>query len=114
MASALAGLCAQPAAMAATNKCLARSNKSRTRGNAKLLVGNLFDPISVFHETLRPRSCSHARARRVGLACRARLRVVHIVLAKARRNRLGMSLPGMRLQRRARLARSKWSVRVTR
>ena len=40
--------CAQPAAMAATNKCLARSNKSRTRGNAKLLVGNLFDPISVF------------------------------------------------------------------
>jgi hypothetical protein len=40
--------------------------------------------------------------------------VVHVVLAKGRRNWLGMSLPGMRLQRRARLAWSKWPVRVTR
>ena len=54
-------------------------------------------------------SCSRARFRRVGMACR-----VPVVLAKVRRNWLGMLLPGMRLQRRARLARSKWSVCVTR
>ena len=56
----------------------------------------------------------------MGLACRARLRVAasvagtHIVLAKVRRNWLDMSLRGVRLQRRAWLARSKWSVRVKR
>ena len=51
------------------------------------------------------------------LACRARLRVaagVHIVLAEVRGNWLRMSLRGVRLQRRAGLARSIWSVRVTR
>ena len=82
------------------------------------LVGSLFDPTSVFHETLRTPSCSRARFRRVGLACRARLRVeaagVYIVLAAVRGNWLCMSLRGVRSQRRAGLARSIWSVRVTR
>ena len=61
-------------------------------------------------------SCSRARFRHVGLACRARLRVeaagLHIVLAAVRGNWLCMSLRGVRLQRRAGLARSIWSVRV--
>jgi hypothetical protein len=64
-----------------------------------------------------PPSCSHARFRRVGLACRAQLRVVTsvpIVLTALPGNWLRMSLRGVRLQRRARLARSVWSVRVTR
>ena len=85
------------------------------------LVGSLFDPTTIlacFHETLRTPSCSRARFRHVGLACRARLRVeaagVHIVLAAVRGNWLCMSLRGVRLQRRAGLARSIWSVRVTR
>ena len=56
----------------------------------------------------------------MSLACRARLRVaasiacIRIVLAKVRRNWLDMSLRGVRLQRRAWLARLKWSVRVKR
>jgi hypothetical protein len=108
--------------MAATNKSLARSNKSRTGGKATNQRGayrqrgaiSCAQCIGVYiHETLRSPSCGLARGRRVGLACRARLRI-HIVLAKGRRNWLGMSLPGVRLQRRARLARSKWPVRVTR
>ena len=46
-------------------------------------------PMVVYvHETFRSSSCSSARFRRVGLACRPRLRVaarsVHIVLAKVR------------------------------
>ena len=62
---------------------------------------------SAANETLRPPSCSRARFRRVGLACRARLRVagVHIVLAAVRGNWLRVSLRGVRLQRRPRLAR---------
>ena len=125
-ASALAVRAARTngATVAPTNKCLALINKSSASAHAtnkrralpaarRNSVANAFGLY--IHETLRSPSCSRARFRRVGLACRARLHVAaDIVLAKVRRNRLGMSLPGVRLQRRARLARSKWPVRVTR
>ena len=42
--------------------------------------------LARFHETIRPPIYSRARVRRVGLACRAQLRVVQIVLAKGRRS----------------------------
>jgi hypothetical protein len=108
---------------------LARTNKSRTRAEGQIAEtaarrNFVRQCIGVYiHETLRSPSCSRARFRRVGLACRARLRIavgstsaagLRLVFAKVRRNWFGMSLRGVRLQRRARLARSKWSVRVTR
>src|SRR5215470_17453041 len=82
---------------AATNKCLAQS--SSPHGGMRIISeepiqnGNRWQAIysiklACFHEILRPSSCSRARVRRLGLACRARLRVaagVHIVLAKGRR-----------------------------